>query len=104
VGFVLISGGLIIGFTAIQGTKYIAYISAGSGILMEFIAGVFFYLYNRTIRQLKDYHDSLIAVQNILLSFKIVGDTKDQAKQASLMELMLKCLIKVPNNQLHPNT
>jgi hypothetical protein len=97
VGFILIGIGLVIGFSAIHEAKYIAYISAGAGILTEFIASIFFYLYNRTVRQLKDYHDSLIDVQNILLSFKIVGDTKDESKQASLMELMLKCLIKIPN-------
>ncbi len=96
IGFILICCGLVIGFTSIQEAKYIAYLSAGSGVLTEFIASIFFYLYNRTVRQLKDYHDSLIAVQNILLSFKIVGDTKDQAKQSTLMELMLKCLIKIP--------
>jgi hypothetical protein len=100
VGFILIGTGLVIGFLAIGETKYIGYISAGSGILTEFIASIFFYLYNRTVRQLKDYHDSLIDVQNILLSFKIVGDTKDLSKQASLMELMLKYLMKVPNKSM----
>lgn len=88
---------MVIGFTAIQESKYIAFISSGSGVLIEFIAGVFFYLYNKTVIQLKDYHDSLIEVQNILLSFKIVGDTDDADKQASLMELMLKYLIKMPD-------
>jgi hypothetical protein len=71
----------------------ISYVSAGAGIITEFIAGVFFYLYNRTVIQLKEYHDSLIHVQNILLSFKIVGDTKDDTQRNAMMELMMKCLI-----------
>ena len=93
IGFVLIVTGLILGFTNITNTPSISYLSAGAGIITEFIAGVFFYLYNRTVRQLKEYHDSLIRVQNILLSFKIVGDTKDDNRKNILMELMLKCLI-----------
>ncbi|RLF32184.1 MAG: hypothetical protein DRN08_06945 [Thermoplasmata archaeon] len=87
---------MVIGFTAVEKSQYIAYISSGSGILIEFIAGIFFYLYNKTVIQLKDYHDSLIEVQNVLLSFKIVGDTENSEKQTSLMELLLKYLIKEP--------
>jgi hypothetical protein len=93
IGFVLIITGLILGFTNITNAPSISYLSAGAGIVTEFIAGVFFYLYHRTVRQLKEYHDSLIRVQNILLSFKIVGDTKDDDRKNILMELMLKCLI-----------
>jgi len=96
IGFILIISGMVIGFTAVEKSQYIAYISSGSGILIEFIAGIFFYLYNKTVIQLKDYHDSLIEVQNVLLSFKIVGDTENSEKQTSLMELLLKYLIKEP--------
>lgn len=93
VGFLLIITGLILGFTNLTNAESISYLSAGAGIVTEFIASVFFYLYNRTVRQLKEYHDSLIRVQNILLSFKIVGDTKDDNRKNILMELMMKCLI-----------
>jgi hypothetical protein len=93
VGFVFIITGLIIGFTNLANAQAISYMSAGAGIVTEFISGVFFYLYNRTVRQLKEYHDSLIQVQNILLSFKIVGDTRDENRKNVLMELMMKCLI-----------
>lgn len=93
IGFLLIITGLILGFTNITNAPLISYLSAGAGIITEFIAGVFFYLYNRTVRQLKEYHDSLIRVQNILLSFKIVGDTQDDERKNILLELMLKCLI-----------
>lgn len=93
IGFLLIVTGLIMGFTNVTNAQIISYVSAGAGIITEFIAGVFFYLYNRTVIQLKEYHDSLIHVQNILLSFKIVGDTKDDTQRNAMMELMMKCLI-----------
>ena len=74
-------------------TQIISYISAGAGTLIEFIAGVFFYLYNKTVSQLKEYHDSLLKVQNILLSFKIVGDIQSETDKVKMMVQMLDFLM-----------
>ena len=72
-GFGLIMFGLYIGIEDTSNLKNnLAYLSAASGIIIEFIAGIFFYLYNKTVRELKEYHNSLLDVQNILLSFNIV--------------------------------
>jgi hypothetical protein len=79
-GFLLICCGLIIGYNL--NDNIISYIMSGSGVLIEFISGVLFFLYNKTIRQLKNYHDSLINVQNILLSFKLIDDMKDDNQEA----------------------
>lgn len=95
IGFMLVVTGLIVGLMDTKNAQDISRVSAASGIITEFIAGVFFYLYNKTVRQLKEYHDSLIRVQNILLSFKIVGDTKDESQRNSMMGLMMQCLIAV---------
>lgn len=91
-GFIFILIGLIIGFQF--GDKIIGYISSGSGILIEFISGVLFYLYNKTVRQLKEYHDSLIGVQNILLSFKLIESTSDEKVKADMMTKMLEYLVQ----------
>jgi small-conductance mechanosensitive channel len=94
VGFLLIVFGLIIGFFDKEvGTQGLTYISAGSGVLTEFISGIFFYLYNRTVRQLKSYHDSLLVVQNILLSFKIIEDIKDETEKVKVAGKMLEYLM-----------
>lgn len=94
VGFVLIVIGLVFSFVNTnEQVALVAFISTGSGILIEFIAGVFFFLYNRTVIQLKEYHDSLLDVQNILLSFKIVEDTQDESVKARMMEQMLTFLM-----------
>ena len=93
IGFVLIILGAAIGFSNNSDMKTIAYISSGAGIITEFISSIFFYLYNRTVRQLKDYHDSLIDVQNVLLSFKIVGDLSDEKDRVKMVSEMLKFLI-----------
>lgn len=92
-GFVLIFIGLIIGFNNDGHIQTIAFITSGSGVLIEFISGIFFYLYNRTVSQLKLYHDSLITVQNILLSFKIIGEFSDEKDKVSIMSEIISSLI-----------
>lgn len=92
IGFVLILAGLAAGFAGAVATE-IGYISAGAGVITEFIAGIFFYLYNQTVRQLKGYHDRLLAVQNVLLSFKIVEGITDEAKKAELMGQVIGYLL-----------
>ena len=42
---------------------------------------------------MKDYHDSLLEVQNILLAFKIVGDTEQETEKAKMVSEMLKYLV-----------
>jgi hypothetical protein len=92
-GILLIMSGLVIGFISSQNAKAISYVSAGSGVVMEFISGVFFYLYNRTVQQLRGYHDSLLSVQNVLLSFKLVDDTKNDTEKAKMVTQMLTFLV-----------
>jgi hypothetical protein len=86
-GFTLIIIGLSVGFVGDK-NEAIAYLATASGVLIEFISGVFFYLYNRTVRQLKEYHDSLLDVQNILLAFKIVEDSEPVNREQLLKEIL----------------
>jgi len=91
-GFLLIVAGLTVGF--VRGdAQSISLVATASGVAVEFISGVFFYLYNRTVRQLKDYHDSLLDVQNILMSFRIVEQAGEQQRGA-LFEKILDFLLK----------
>jgi len=89
IGFMFIIIGLGIGLFGGADKQTLSYVSAASGIAAEFISGIFFYLYNKTVRQLKEYHDSLISVQNILLSFKIVENIKDGNQKAKMVNQML---------------
>jgi hypothetical protein len=102
IGFIFIGIGLILGLINTANSQTLAYISSGSGIITEFIAAVFFYLYNRTVRQMKGYHDSLLDVQNILLSLKLVEDTKEEGGKAKMVEKMLEYLVGKHNSALRP--
>jgi hypothetical protein len=89
----LLAAGLSLGFSKSDRAALMTYISTGAGVVTEFIAAVFFYLYNRTVRQMKDYHDSLLDVQNVLLALKLVGDTKDPSERAKMVEQTLGYLL-----------
>lgn len=93
VGFLLIAAGLTIGFNAGAEARDIAYLSAASGLFIEFISGVFFFLYSGTVRQLKAYHDSLLDVQDVLLSLKLIEGLEDDARSRMIGE-MLKFLME----------
>lgn len=100
-GFALIVVGLIMGFGAENSDKVISYISTGSGVLIEFIAGVFFYLYNRTVLQLKDYHEKLIEIQNILVANQLISTVKAD-DQFAIITKMIDGLFKLKESQEKP--
>jgi hypothetical protein len=92
-GAFLIITGLILQFVKAADQASIPYIASGAGVLTEFIASVFFWLYSKTVSQLRGYHDSLISVQNILLSFKLASDTKDETKKAEMLSQICGFLV-----------
>ena len=92
-GFVLLAVGLVVGFNASTQSNPMPYISSGAGAMSEFIAAVFFYLYNRTVQQMKGYHDSLLEVQNVLLALKLVNDTQQPNDRIKMIGQMLAYLL-----------
>ena len=70
-----------------------AYIATGTGLLSEFISAVFFYLYNKTIVKMGEYHHKLVLTQNISLALKIAEQLPEQEKvkaQYILIEQLTK--------------
>ena len=91
VGFIIIAAGIIVGivsnFTETMQLK-VAYLASTAGILTEFVSGVFFYLYNRTLQQLNLFHDKLLATQQISMSFLSNSlISKVETRDASKVEL-----------------
>lgn len=91
-GFILIVLGLVFQYTN-NDYENISFLVTSSGIVVELVSGLFFYLYNKTIRQLKDYHDSLLEVQNILLSFKLIEETEQVNERLPLITKMIEFLV-----------
>ncbi len=92
VGFILIGVGMSMAMRPGANALTVSTLSGVSGVATEFISAIFFYLYNQTVRQMKEYHDSLLSVQNILLSFKLVGDMSDPEK-SKMIGLMINYLV-----------
>ncbi|OME10560.1 hypothetical protein BSK47_30555 [Paenibacillus odorifer] len=88
----MIAAGLITSYV-VEGAKDIAYIAGASGVVIEIVSGLMFYLYSKTIMQLKEYHDSLLSVQNMLLSFKLFEDHKESIDSTEIMKQMIEHLL-----------
>jgi protein-S-isoprenylcysteine O-methyltransferase Ste14 len=99
-GFLLLS--FIVGLTRVPPSDFQpSWIAAGAGILTEFISATFFYLYNKTVRQMRGYHDSLLAVQNVLLSFKLIGETRDETERTRMVGHLVSSLIGLRQGTPH---
>jgi hypothetical protein len=97
-GFIVILVGLAVGITNVSSPPIGSYLALASGLITVIIAGVFFYVYNRSTRQIRGYYDSLLTEQNILLSFKLMEDSKDANEKAKIVGQMLTHLINKQNS------
>lgn len=67
-GAILIFCGIIAMFI---GRLEPSYLTCASGIITEFIAAIFFYLYNKTVSSMSKYHNKLVFSQNISIALKV---------------------------------
>lgn len=76
-----------------------AYVTTASGVITEFIAAVFFYLYNKTIVSMSDYHNKLVLSQNISIALK-VADTLPDSDKTKAKNTIIDELLKYVNSYL----
>lgn len=79
-----------------------SYITCASGVITEFIAAVFFYLYNKTVSSMSKYHNKLVLSQNISIALKVADSlpTEDKVKTKNLI---INELLKDINKHLIKN-
>jgi hypothetical protein len=88
-GLVILAFGIVMMYFNLDKEKELAGIlTTSSGILSQFIAAVFFYLYNQTIIKMSQYHQKLVITQNISLALKITADMDKDEKAKSLTQLV----------------
>lgn len=85
IGFIVIISGVVLMYFDKTSPGYV---TAGAGVLSEFIAAVFFYLYNKTILKMGEYHHKLVITQNVSLALKISDDLPDAEKVEIKKELI----------------
>lgn len=76
-----------------------AILTTASGVLGEFIASVFFFLYNRTVSEMSKYHQKLVLTQNISLALKMAEQLPESEKPTAQLTL-INCLSKDINMYL----
>ncbi|MCK4667954.1 hypothetical protein KAU33_14455 [Candidatus Dependentiae bacterium] len=96
IGLVIIATGIIMMFLEMVKP---AYVTTATGVISEFIAAVFFYLYNRTVLKMSQYHQKLVITQNISLALKISEDM-DSDKKAKVQEMIVDRLTSDINKYL----
>lgn len=64
-----------------------SYITCASGVITEFIAAIFFYLYNKTVSSMSRYHNKLVLSQNVSIALKVSDSlpTEDRTKTKNLI-------------------
>jgi hypothetical protein len=92
VGFLIVAAGIlsnVLGYAEFKA----AYLASIAGILTEFISGIFFYLYSRTLQQLNIFSDKLATTQQISMSFlanSLMDDkTKKDESRSELAKLLM---------------
>lgn len=96
IGLSIITAGIVMMF--LNKTKP-AYVTTGAGVLAEFIAAVFFYLYNKTVIKMSEYHQKLVLTQNIALALKITNELPEGQRVDAQIGL-IQALTKDVNNLL----
>lgn len=99
---VAIFGALLIGVGIVAmflGLTQPSVITCAAGVITEFIAAVFFYLYNRTISSMSKYHNKLVLSQNISIALKIADSLPEQDK-VKTKDLIVTELLKDINSYL----
>lgn len=93
-GFGLLVGGIALSFFSIEGVTVTAEtVAVTSGLIVEFIAGAMFYIYNRTVKQLSAYHDKLLRVQDLILALKLTQSIGDTAVMNRNLEYLARSIV-----------
>lgn len=94
IGFILLCIGLVLVFF---GENKPGYLTTGIGLLIEFLSGIIFYLYNKTIIKMGEYHKKIVLTQNIALALKATDDFEINKKmeiRGKIVEEILKDINK----------
>lgn len=95
-GAILIGVGIVLMFMNITNPSYI---TCASGVITEFIATIFFYMYNKTVTSMSKYHNKLVLSHNISIALKVAETlpTEDKTKSKNLI---ISELLKDMNSHL----
>ena len=109
-GFALLSLAIVLSITITalgQAEPDAAYLAAIAGALTQFVSGVMFYIYNRTLQQINKFHDKLVSSQQIAMAFLASSQLPaDQAhsQKADLAKALVTSISEPLHTRLPPDT
>jgi Cyanobacterial TRADD-N associated 2-Transmembrane domain len=94
--FALILAGVAVAFCELFSKSPdfdVAKITALAGILTQFISGIFFYLYNRTLEQMNRFSDKLSGMQELAICFVANSNIDNEGKRDDSTAALAKLLL-----------
>lgn len=100
VGFLTIIVGVWLAYAS-GGDKTAAYISVAAGIMLQFIGGTFFFLYNKSLIQLNFFFARLALMQDTMLGIRLADSIPDGKEKRNILEKLIFAIVQrnvaVPN-------
>jgi len=97
--FVLIAAGVALAiYSTMWGDRQLgaAELSALAGIITQFIAAVFFYLYNRTLQQFNLFGEKVSGAERVAISLLANAAIGDEGKRDASTAELIKALLSMP--------
>lgn len=70
-------------------------ITVASGVIVEFISTIMFYLYNRTVQSMGNYHDKLFLSQNVAMALKVSDSISDENRDDIKSQIVKELITNV---------
>ncbi|MGC2695655.1 MAG: hypothetical protein WA738_07685 [Candidatus Angelobacter sp.] len=103
-GLVTLIGGAWLFYFGKTPNVGLAALSGIGGLLLQFIGGASFYIYNKSLAQLNYFYDKLVRMQDTMLSIQLCDQLEDKARQSAIRErLILEILTRQGDSLFGPN-
>lgn len=93
IGLVTIIAGIWLHFLGIAKIELV-YITGASGIILEFIGGAYFFMYNKSLEQVNLFFGQLIKIQDTMLSINLAENISDNNKKIEMSEKIITSLLE----------
>jgi len=100
IGFATIIVGVWLAYANVGGNTA-AYISVLAGVLLQFIGGAFFFLYNKSLIQLNFFFARLALMQDTMLGIRLADSIPDGKEKRQILEKVMFAIVQ--RNVIVPN-
>jgi len=92
-GLATLIGGIWLFYLGETPDTELTIITGISGVLIEFIGGAYFYLYNKSLKQLNFFYEKLVKMQDTMLAIQLT-ESMSEEKEAELKERLIEKLME----------